>query len=221
MEKKNIVCLPGWACLRQVHTWMGFPVICHDHLRQQSLWDPTGGFDAADWIPDGPWCLVTWSMGGWSGLHLSRHWAHNPPALWVALSPFRRLVGDLTRINIEGHRMLRNAFESDPLRTLEFFSRQHGGETPWVDREKSLEHRAALLAALDLLAGEAPEPSGNITVPLKVLYGVDDRLIDRSMVEHFAELFETSQIHEIPHCGHALFYEEPEPVARWVRTWLE
>ncbi len=56
-----------------------------------------------------------------------------------------------------------------------------------------------------------------LTVPVRMLFGTDDAVIRRPMVDGFREHADDVQITEVPGCGHFIVDERPDLVVAWLR----
>lgn len=59
-----------------------------------------------------------------------------------------------------------------------------------------------------------------LTMPVRVLFGLDDVAIDRSMLDDFPLHADDVQITDVPDCGHFIVDEQPERVVAWLRETL-
>jgi pimeloyl-ACP methyl ester carboxylesterase len=207
---------PGWSAQRPLKRWCGVEVETISHLQQ---WKIMKGECAWD-LPTEPWGMITWSMGSWMGLWASQRWAGNPPRIWIALSPFVRLVGDDCKIKADALNVLLRSFRAKPLETLQFFCRQQGGHEAWCSTADLQGHEQILGDSLEALLGDPPVlPSTVNDIHLKVLIGDRDRLVSVAMAEKFSRLFDGAgcvvETEILENVGHGIFYEgQPEAWAR-------
>lgn len=59
-----------------------------------------------------------------------------------------------------------------------------------------------------------------LTMPVRVLFGMEDPVIRRPMLDAFADHADDLQIEEVPGCGHFIVDEQPGRVVAWLRAVL-
>ncbi|MCW3013192.1 MAG: epoxide hydrolase [Solirubrobacterales bacterium] len=60
-----------------------------------------------------------------------------------------------------------------------------------------------------------------LTMPTRVLFGLDDVAIKRSMLDGFGAHADDVQITDVPDCGHFIVDERPQQVAAWLKECLQ
>ena len=217
-EKVELLCFPGWACTRRLTSWCGFSTRCVSHIEQIPLLRGEGSGE--ELIPEGPWDLLTWSMGTWAGIHLSQVWKKNPPRNWIALSPFLRLLGDGCRVSSDEFKVLQHMFLERPETTLAHFCRRHGGKDFWCQYEELQSGEQMLLKeSLEMLRHSVRIPQG-LGVSLDILYGEKDLLVTKDMIDEFVAEVPGARVHTFPHLKHSLLYENDPAVDELVREIL-
>lgn len=212
-----LACFPGWASSIEIDHFCGYPAMCFSHNRQLDLLTGKQVPETlSNELPeDEDWVLVTWSMGGWTGLILSAYW-RLPPRAWIALSPFYEFCGD----GKPGHDDLQRlicAWKVAPERCLKLFDRANGAMCPWRQKTDILPEWEDSLVRL---GQPAPKPEALIDVPLLAARGSRDTLSTRRSLEEFLQLFSTSESVELEQHGHGLFYEQPEELERALSRYL-
>lgn len=210
----KFICCPGWACNHDIESWYGVESHCVSHLEQMSLM----GKEAEELkalVPSSDWGLVTWSMGSWFGLKLSEIWKDNPPQVWIALSPFLKMVGEGTLVEEPAFEALVRAFDHQPQKTLDHFQKRHQGKMSWCQVEKCLESDwEKLKESLKFLSTIYIYRFEKVQVPLYAYVGDRDKLVSEDMVKHFGECFAEFHFELLQDKSHALFYEEGVPEDR-------
>ncbi len=83
----------------------------------------------------------------------------------------------------------------------------------------SLVYRSFLLRDIPA-AARGRYDAQRLTMPVRVLFGLDDVAIKRSMLDGFAEHADDVQITDVPGCGHFIVDEQPERTVAWLREVL-
>jgi pimeloyl-ACP methyl ester carboxylesterase len=205
----EVLCFPGWSAQRRLSQWQGRTVSTIPHTDQ---WEflCKGTPPSVNWLPHGPWVLVTWSMGTWTGFKCSAAWGENPPKAWLALSPFIHLTGPShCKIKKNELAILLEAFREQPQKTLDLFCRQQGGKIPWSEGEQPEDFLTTLTDSLGALLESPPYlPKQKISVPTWAIWGERDRLVNTEMVGDFCQYFDHANHLPLPAHGHGLFYED-------------
>jgi pimeloyl-ACP methyl ester carboxylesterase len=91
---------------------------------------------------------------------------------------------------------------------------------PYQERARS---RAGSLVYRTFLRREIPAllrgrfDGQRLTMPVRVLFGMEDPVIRRPMLDAFADHADDLQIEEVPGCGHFIVDEQPDRVVAWLR----
>ena len=205
----KLLCFPGWSAQHLLSSWQGRPALTIPHTEQWNFLASEISPPPA-WIPSAPWVLVTWSMGTWTGLKLSKYWGSNAPLAWLALSPFIQLAGkDHCKIKSEELQLLRSAFLAQPEKTLDFFCRQQGGKVGWSSGSRPENYVTILAESLGALLKPAVFiPHTPLQVPTWAILGERDKLVNSTMVADFCKTIARPQRVVLENKGHGLFYED-------------
>jgi pimeloyl-ACP methyl ester carboxylesterase len=94
---------------------------------------------------------------------------------------------------------------------------------PFAEQERG---RAGSLVYRTFLRREIPAllrgryDGQRLTMPVRVLFGMDDAVIRRPMLDGFHDHADDVEITEVPGCGHFIVDERPQQVTQWLRDVL-
>jgi hypothetical protein len=200
-----ILCFPGWSYTQKIDQWYDLDITCINHLEQLQFINN----DEPDFkLPENQWMLVTWSMGTWTALKLYNYFLKkNPPQCWIALSPFTDFCGG-NAVSEKDLQHLIHAYKRKPEQTLKLFRKMHGGLELLSSEKHSPEDFSILEKSLEMLQNKYSDVP-KIDIPVLILYGLKDTLIQKKMVESFKEHCSNFEYGEFENLNHALFYEQP------------
>ncbi len=206
-ENQKILCFPGWSYSLKIKEWFGHEVECIDHFEQMDLL--TDKEKIKSLLPKNEkWGLLTWSMGTWMGLSLNEIWKDNPPSFWIALAPFTNFCGE-NAVKEKELSLLQKSFKRKPKETLEHFRKKHGGVSVLKNEIFSDSNMHCLHTSLNSL-NNVPMIKSKISCPVLILYGENDTLVSRTMVNSFYGLCTHAEMKVYGELTHELLYEEPE-----------
>jgi|SaaInlStandDraft_1057018.scaffolds.fasta_scaffold155960_1 pimeloyl-ACP methyl ester carboxylesterase len=216
-KNQKILCFPGWSYSLNIKEWFGLPVDCINHYDQVELFIDEVKLKSL--LPKNEeWGLITWSMGTWMGLMLNELWQDNPPSFWIALAPFTNFCGE-NAVDEKELKLLQKSFKRKPRETLEHFRKKHGGLSYLKEEAIADTDLNVLKSSLDMLSN-TPIVNIEISCPVLIVYGEEDTLVKKSMVESFKAKCSNVEIKVGDNLTHELLYEMPPSIKNDIHNFV-
>jgi pimeloyl-[acyl-carrier protein] methyl ester esterase len=200
---------------------------------------PPAGETLADWadalipaLPDGA-TVIGWSLGAQLALHLAAHAPRKVARLVLIAASPRFIQADdwPTAMPVDTLTEFRRSFDLDPAATQRrFVALQALGDAARRDVSATLtaaltpadaSRQPALATGLRLLA-ETDQRAlvGQITQPVRLLHGSEDKLMPVAAAEWLADHLPNGQLSVFQHAGHAPFVSRPADCATLIESFI-
>lgn len=240
MYEPAVLWLTGWSVPPSV--WEPFvDRFCRDHLHSRhrlvdvhALLEKGSGWslESDDWLADGPWWLVGWSMGGMVALE----WARTAPDRVrgvFAIGVTDQFVRSSRSPDGWDERVLRRMerrLSDDTERVLVDFDRRMFSpaeeKAGWLDRWRRSYRSQDRPDVSQLLTGLAflrrfSFSDGTVSVPVFLLHGEDDVICPVSGAKRLARILPKAECTVWKDTGHLPFWTQPERFHSWLKERMD